>query len=128
MPTDLTIPETIGACADLLFDVRAKRWHLERLAEEWHQQEIALKEHIIRVLPKTETLVGGLHHAVRVVTKTKPRITDWDAFYAHIRETGDFELMQRRPSDAAIQERWEQENEVPGVGTYTVIDVLLTKV
>ena len=125
---DLKVPETLGACADLLFDIKSKRLALEHEAEEWQKQETMLTEHIIRVLPKSDRGAVGQHHQVQVVTKVKPRVTDWVAFFKFVRRANAFEFLQRRVSEGAVQERWEAGKKVPGVDTFTVVGLSLTKV
>lgn len=125
---DLKIPETLGACADRLFDIKSKRLALEKEAEEWQKQETELTEHIIRVLPKSDTGAMGKHHKVQVITKVKPRVTDWAAFFEYVRKHKAYELVQRRVSEGAVQERWDAKKTVPGVDTFTIVSLSLTKV
>ena len=46
-----------------------------------------------------------------------PAITDWEAFYKHVAETGEFELSHKRLSSTAFKERWEHGEAVPGTTT-----------
>ena len=125
---DLKVPETLGACADLLYDIKTKRLSLEHEAEEWQKQESMLTEHIIRVLPKSDRGAIGRHHQVQVVTRTKPRVTDWAAFFKFVRRNNAFEFLQRRVAEGAVQERWDAGKKVAGVDTFTVVTLSLTKV
>jgi hypothetical protein len=63
-----------------------------------------------------------------VVTKTIPRVADWDKLYAFVKKTGSFDLLQRRLTDSAIQERWEAGKSVPGVETFNAVSVSINKV
>lgn len=128
MSGELKIPETLGGCADLLFDIKEKRRKLEAEAEEWHKQETALTEHIIRVLPKSDSGAMGKHHQVRVVTKQKPRVVDWASFFEYVRKHKAYELVQRRVSEGAVQERWDAKKTVPGTEAFTIVTLSLTKV
>lgn len=125
---DLKIPVTLGACADLLYDIKTKRLALQNEAEEYQKQEIALTEHIIRVLPKSDTGAMGKHHKVQVVTHNKPRVVDWMEFFKFVRRNNAFEFLQRRVSEGAVKERWEANKKVPGVETFTAVTLSLTKV
>lgn len=123
------LPKTLGACADQLFTVRQQRLEIQKQIDELQAQESALKEHIINTLPKSEASgVAGKLARVTVVTKQVPQIKDWDAFYKHVKKTGDFELMQRRLADTAIKERWEAGKEVPGVEHFNAVTVSINKV
>jgi hypothetical protein len=55
-------------------------------------------------------------------------VEDWDKFYAFIRKTKNFGLLQRRAGDAAIQELWDAGKTVPGVSTFNVVTVSVNKV
>lgn len=46
-----------------------------------------------------------------------PAITDWEAFYKHVANTGEFELLHKRLSSTAFKERWEHGEEIPGTTT-----------
>ena len=48
-------------------------------------------------------------------------------FYAHLKKTGDFELLNRALNRAAVNERWAAHKQVPGVGKFHVKKVSCTK-
>jgi hypothetical protein len=50
---------------------------------------------------------------------THPAITDWDAFYKHVADTGEFELLHKRLSSAAFKERWAEGEAIPGTSSST---------
>lgn len=56
-----------------------------------------------------------------------PQVTDWDALYAHIQETGEFYLMQKRPAAAAYRELQDSGIDVPGVEPFTKRTISLRK-
>lgn len=129
----LRIPKSMGACADLLFDLREQRLAATVIVDAIAAQEKELKEHIINNLPKGDTGASGKHHHVSVYTDPIPRIEDPDKLYAHIKKTGEFDLLQRRLNNAAIKERWDDPKNrkgqagVPGVGVFNAVKVSLTK-
>lgn len=127
-PAEFKIPETLGACADLLYTTRQARLALAKQVETLEKREAMLKEHIIQTLPKSDsTGVAGRLARVSVVNKVVPRVEDWDKFYAFVKKTGDFSLLQRRLGDAAIQERWDNNKAVPGVTQFQAVTVSLGK-
>ena len=125
--TTFKFPKTMGACADRLYEVRQERLAQQKIVDQLQAEESALREHIINSLPKTDTGASGQVARVSVVTKRVPQVADWDEFYKFIKKTGQFDLMQRRPSDAAIKERWENGKEVPGVDHHQVVTISLNK-
>lgn len=53
--------------------------------------------------------------SVSINTDTVPDVTDWDALYAHVTETGDFSLLQKRVSSAAYKELLKLGENIPGL-------------
>ncbi len=122
-------PKKMGACADKLYVIQGKRLALKKQVEELQKEETALKNHIIDNLPKSEASgIAGVLARVTIVKKPVPQVEDWDKFYKYIKRTGSFDLMQRRTSNGAIKERWDNGKEVPGVGHHTVVTVSMNKV
>lgn len=128
-PQKYKFPKALGACADRLYELRAKRLAGQKLVDEVGAEEQALKVHIIATLPKSEASgVAGKLARVTVVTKVVPQLKDWDAFTKYVKKTGQFDLMQHRLTAAAIEERWEAGKEVPGVERFNAVTVSLNKV
>ena len=123
------MPKALGACADRLFTVRQQRLEVQKQVDLLQSEESAIKEHIINTLPKSEASgVAGKLARVTVVTKQVPQVKDWDAFYKHVKKSGDFDLLQRRLTDSAIKERWEAGKEIPGVEHFNAVSVSINKV
>src|SRR6478609_11377872 len=98
-PKALKIPESLAAAADLYYEKREKRLALQREADALEEEEKQIKEHLIANIPKSDaTGVAGKLCRVSVVTKERPQVEDWDAFYAHVaknRAKGGFALLNR---------------------------------
>lgn len=123
------IPKTLGACADLLYQTREARYALQNQAKELEELESALKSHIIDTLPKSEASgVSGKLARVTVKEKVTPQAEDWEALHAYIKKNGAFELMQRRLNNAAIEERLEAGETVPGIVMFHNKTVSINKV
>ena len=121
-------PKAMGACADLLFKTREKRLEAQKVVDAIEAEEKALKEHIIQNLPKSEASgVAGKVARVTVVTKVIPQVKDWDVFYKFIKKTDSFDLLQRRLTDTAIRERWEDGKTIPGVESFNAVTVSINK-
>lgn len=127
--TEFKIPKTLGACADRVYELRAKRLAAQKAVDLIEEEEKAIKEHLINNLPKSEASgVAGKSARVTVVTKEVPQVKDWDAFYKHVKKTGDFDLFQRSISKAAVQARWDMNKKVPGVESFDAVTLSITKV
>jgi hypothetical protein len=122
-------PKMIGACADKVYELREKRKAMQKLVDEVEEEEKALKEHIINILPKSEASgASGKLANVKVVTKEVPQVKDWDAFYKYIKKTGEFDLMGRTISRTSIEERLDAGKKVPGIEMFQAVTLSITKV
>lgn len=125
----MKMPKSLAACADLLYQTQQKRYDLNKQVKELEKIESELKTHLIDNLPKSDASgIAGKLARVTIVPKVKPVVEDWDAFYKHVKKTGHFDLLQRRLSDPAVNERWDDGKEIPGVGKFNAITVSLNKV
>lgn len=114
----------LAAKVDEYADIRQRRLALEKDVEKLKEEESALKATLLEALVKTGAGgLGGKRFRVTHKVKSVPQVQDWDAFYSHIRETGEFELLQRRVSSTAVSERWEAGEAVSGVVRVLVDDL-----
>jgi hypothetical protein len=122
-------PKSMGLCADRLYKLKEAKTAAGKAFAAIEDEEKALKEHIINTLPKSNASgVSGKIGCVRVEAKSIPQVNDWPVFYAHVKRTGSWDLMQRRLSEAAVKARWEANKKVPGVVEFTAVVVRLSKV
>jgi hypothetical protein len=127
--TEYKFPKTVAACADKLWKIRESRLAQQKIADELEKEEKALKAHIIENLPKSEASgISGKIANVAIRMKEVAQVKDWEAFYKYVKKTGSFELLQKRLNDSAILERVENGKPVPGVGSFNVVTLSLTKV
>ena len=96
----------------------------QELTEKWRALEMEL---IIR-LDEQGMLKASTKEGTASITETiVPQVTDWDAVYDYIRETGDFYLLQKRPAAAAFRELHSSGQTVPGLEPYTKRSISLRK-
>ena len=118
---DFIFPQSLAACADLLFEVRARRLEAQKVTDQIAAEESALKEHLINELPKGEASgISGKLARVSIVTKTIVKVEDWPEFYKYIAKKKAFDMLQRRVSDKAVQDRWEKGEVVPGTSPFNI--------
>lgn len=124
---EVKIPKSAAACADMLHTTRLERLRLQRECDNLSELETKLKDFFIATMSKSDTTgIAGKVARVQLGTKSVPTVEDWDAFYAHVKKTGNFELMQRRLNDTAVKERWDNKKQVPGVGRFNAVTVSCT--
>ena len=62
-----------------------------------------------------------------MTTKQVPQVKDYEPFYAFIKKENRFDLLQKRLSEGAIKEIWDQGKVVPGIEAFTAVTISLTK-
>lgn len=124
----LTIPKTLGACVDKILALRDSRAKLEKQAEDIKSQETMLKEHVLNSFNKSDVEgAKGKAAVASIQRKTVARVNDWDKFYGYIAKEKAWDMLQRRPNDAAYNARLNNEEQVPGVEPFVVVTLSVRK-
>ena len=127
----IKIPKSLALAADMYCKKRDERLALQKEVDALEEYEKALKEHLINSIPKSDaTGISGKVCRVSVVTKSVPRVVDWDKFYEYIaknRTKGSFALLNRAANAKAVTEIWDAGKQVPGVESFTAVTLSLNK-
>ena len=139
------IPVNLGRCVDLYHDVRALRLAMEKEVAEMQVREAELKLHLINTLSRQDDKGAvGLRYMARRVDKTAFNFakaetgemeqeldgtSGWQKFTEWVRQTGRFDFLQKRLSEGAVKDMFEQTGQLPpGVDKITVPDLSVVKV
>jgi hypothetical protein len=124
----LKLPKTLGACVDRLFAIRAELSQLKAVSGKLDEERKAIEQRLIDELPASnaEGITGKTARA-SIISKYVGTVSDWTKLQAFIKETGAFELLQRRLNQEAVQERWDARKPIPGVEGLTIKKVSVTK-
>lgn len=122
----------IGAVADALYDLKQLTKVLNTLTAPFDDLLLpsvkTTEEHFVQTLAVGESSgVQGKKSRVQVTENIVPVVDDWAKFYAHIKKTNSFELLNRAPNRVAIVERWDAKKNVPGIGKFHAKKVSCTK-
>ena len=138
----LKIPKSLGACADLYHDKREERLALDKESREMKADETAICNHIIDQLDKNDE-GGAVGKRFKALVKTEDVyiVEDWDAFYKHLKKTGEFDLLNRALNQASVKERVAMQDRPagkrgenwkpklpPGIGKFVAKKLSVTKV
>lgn len=119
----------MGALVDKYHDIRELRLALGKVAEQVEAEEKRITEHIINnVDADAEGGAVGKRYKGIIKREQVPVPEDWDAIYAHIKKTGNFDLLNKALNRAAVKERWEDGKTIPGVASTQVKKLSVTKV
>ena len=92
--TPFKLPKTLAQCADLAYSRRADRLEVQREATAIGEEEKQLKEHLIQNLPKSQASgVSGKLANAKIEKKKVPTIEDKKKLLAHVKKTGDWDLL-----------------------------------
>lgn len=120
----LTTSDIISKLAEVRDERRRISARDKELVAEWR----ALEMELLTRLDEQGMLKASTSAGTASVTETVlPQVVDWDALHAHIKETGDFYLLQKRPAAAAFRELHQSGVEVPGMEPYTKREISLRK-
>ena len=105
----------ISELIDRFVEVKAVKEDLAEQIKQCNEKLAAIEADIMEQMSNAGISQAASDKASCNMKKvTHPAITDWDAFYKHVAQTGEFELLHKRLSLAAIRERWEAGKEIPG--------------
>lgn len=108
---------------------RAERLSLEKVAEAQKKIETAAKSELVdalRALGKATGVVVN-DQVVQLVIKPVPQVADWPTLYAHVKATGEFDLLYKRLNASAVNQRWEDGKVVPGTQPFPVEELSIRK-
>lgn len=124
----LKIPKSLGACVDLLKSIEQTRLAKAKELEVFSEQEKVLRAHLIDQLPKSQLGgVAGKNYRAEIKRDHVPQVEDWSELQKHIKKTGDFDLLGRSINKKAVEERWGNKKKVPGVKSFEIIKLSVTK-
>ena len=119
---ELTTSDIIAEMASVRDERRSIASRDKELVARWRALEMEL---LIR-LDEQGMLKATTDDGTASITKTiLPQVVDWDALHAHIADTGDFFLLQKRPAAAAYRELHQSGQTVPGIEPYEKREISL---
>lgn len=120
--------KTLAEMIDELYELRAARLAAQKEVDKMQAEETALVEAVLAGLAsENASAAGGKRALAKTDPKVVPQVKDWEALHRHVKTRGHFDLLQKRVSDTAVKERWEQGLAIPGVEPYTIVKLSLTK-
>ena len=113
-------PTSIGGIADHLFDLREQKRELEAKVAKIEAEYKEHEERLFERLEKEGTdAARGKRASVSVSMGTVATVDDWAEVEKYVKRTGNFQLFQRRISDASYRELLELKGAVPGITPFT---------
>lgn len=103
--------------SDEFIAVQAARLAKQKEVAALEAKEHALKERLIQIALDAQSfrLPASEDRAVNVHRKNKPRAEDWTQIHKYIAQHDAFDLVQKRLGEEAVESRWEDGIDIPGV-------------
>ncbi len=126
---NLTAKE-LGQLADIFYEMKKARLAADKVADGLKKIEVQASSLALDQMIKQEiSAVGGKLLQLAVGDpQDVPSVKDWPKLHAYIKKTGNFQLLERRPSVAAFRELWDDGKVVPGVDKFPVVKLKESKV
>ena len=123
------LPKSMGRCADEYHEIRQLRLDMQKEVDVVAAREKQYKDYMIETLLVSEdTGAAGKKYRVQIKSKVRPSANDWEAVHQFIWDNDRFDLLQKRLSDKAVQEMWDNNEAVPGVEKIHVKEISITKI
>ena len=107
---------SLGDIIDSIHALREQKRSLEAEVKKVEDLYHAAEEQLLaRFDAEGVTQSRGHAASCSVSVSVSGNVTDWDAFNAFVKKKGYFHLYQKRLSDPALRELWEQNKPIPGV-------------
>ena len=92
-----TIPDSLGAQADLYAEVRQARLDKDKESAAIKERESEIYNAILSTLNESaDTGASGQYYRVQRIEKTVLNVADWSAFHGFVKAIDGFEMLQRR--------------------------------
>jgi hypothetical protein len=119
---ELTTSDIISEMSDVRTERRNIATRDKELVARWRTLEMELMLRLDEQgVVKAATGVG----TASITETVLPQVVDWDMLHAHIAETGDFHLLQKRPAAAAFRELHQSGETIPGIDPYVKREISL---
>lgn len=118
----------IGSAIDALYALREQRLGIERRVKELKEEEVQRRNQIFEMLAGMGlTKASGSMATAGIKVSNVPLVENWDTFHEYIKNTGEFDLLQKRISVTAWRARFDDNVTIPGVSAVEDVDISLTK-
>lgn len=112
----IKMTDSLGDIIDSIHALREQKRGLEAEVKKVEDLYHAAEEQLLaRFDAEGVTQSRGHAASCSVSVSVSGNVTDWDAFNAFVKKKGYFHLYQKRLSDPALRELWEQNKSIPGV-------------
>ncbi len=115
-----------SSLVDAYIRKREERLKADKIATDLRSEENKLKNQLVAIaIAAKAKALGGSIGLVNYERKLRPTVANWDALYKYIWEKRAFDLLHKAITASAVQERWDDKIEVPGVTTFPIDELTI---
>lgn len=119
----------LSVMVDEFDSTRTRRLDADKTAKAIKKEEDELSRRIIAVLYENDTyFAAGKRVRVKLNVTTRPVATDWQVVYDYMVVNDAMDLVQKRLHYAAIDDRIENGEEIPGIEFVEVTKLSIGKI
>ena len=109
-------PTPPGTLIDRLNAVREKKRIAQEKVDAYETEYKEIEEQIFAALDAAGTdRMATANASVSISPQSRPKVFDWDSFYAYVHKKKAYHLLERRPAAAGCNELFDQGKQIPGV-------------
>lgn len=103
--------------SDEYIQIQTERLAKQKEVAALEAKEHALKERLVQIALDAQSfrLPASQDRAINVHRKMKPRAEDWTKIHQYIGKHDAFDLLQRRLGEEAVESRWDDGIDIPGI-------------
>lgn len=121
-------PAELNAAIKKYVETREARLALDKKSAVLKTEEDMLKGLVMReVQGRNTSLYEFKGFVAELKMRAEAEVLDWTALTKHIKDTGEFDLLQKRVTVTAVRERWEVGKEVPGIKQSQVPEIAIKR-
>lgn len=122
---DMTLQELMDAWGT----ARVARLAEQKKVDALEDKEKKLKAKLIAAMKEAKMTSGkGQKYGANYTSKDMPTAGDWPKIYAWIAANDAFDILHKRLTTTAIEARWEDGVEIPGIVKLPVDEINMTTV
>jgi hypothetical protein len=107
---------TLGKRIDALYALDEERAQAQKMVDTLKEKYRKLEESLLNDFDKVHLEGATGSKAMASISRpVVPDVKDLEKLRAHIKKTGEWDLLQNRISTTAVRERWNLHRDVPGV-------------
>jgi hypothetical protein len=133
----MPLPRSLPACVDAFYALRDEKSEASKVVKAIELDQGRIREHLVNNISKSRDKdgVAGKVALAKVSTELYPQLEDWDRLIAHVKKTGNFDLLPKQINSGLLKEmlvdprtgKARTGKTVPGVKLVQIVKLSVTQ-